>query len=560
MGRFFEHSLILLRKYQKYVIGAFFALLLVVGAVNLDDFGISYHEYASRNRGGLSLLFLNHKLDYTLYAKEKANGLTSKYGNENEESVSDTSILIHPSRERGALFDMVLVVGEVISGAKDKQAIFKLKHAITFLYFWISLIFFFMMMRLRITTALAFAGVALLFLSPRIFAHAFYNMKDIAFLSAYIIAAFTMLMYLQKKTLVWGVLHGLACAISVDIRIPVVILPALTALLVLVDVYVTNFSNWKKSVVRLTLFGVSFSVFTILLWESPIENFSYAFTKLGRFPSEVLMYFRGDTILSAELPWFYIPVWIGITTPIVNLLLFMVGLSCVGNDFFRKKERGFKHEYLFALSLLFAPLLIINAKSSVLYNEWRHLYFIYPFFILVAVYGLQGIQSMLKLKFRKVETLFFLLLQAIIGSLALNVYRLHPFQYNYFNAIAGDKVDSRYDDDYWGLSYIQGLKFVVEDSNNREVLIHTPLTIGRSNADMLDYNQRERLEFVAFESAEYLMSTRGGYYSENILKKYNLLDFKEVFSLESDDIKLPSVFKRFENMKNKSISGDEKNQ
>ena len=44
-------------------------------------------------------------------------------------------------------------------------------------------------------------GSLFLILSPRIFAHSFYNSKDLAFLSFFIISIYTMVRYLEEKTL-----------------------------------------------------------------------------------------------------------------------------------------------------------------------------------------------------------------------------------------------------------------------------------------------------------------------------------------------------------------------
>ena len=65
-------------------------------------------------------------------------------------------------------------------------------------------------------------------------------------------------------------------------------------------------------------------IFTIIfwpfLWEHPLNNFLYAFNRLSAFPAEVHMYFFGGVILSTELPWYYAPTWMAITTPILYIL------------------------------------------------------------------------------------------------------------------------------------------------------------------------------------------------------------------------------------------------
>ena len=45
------------------------------------------------------------------------------------------------------------------------------------------------------------------------------------------------------------------------------------------------------------------------------------------------------------------------------------------------------------LAIFFTPLFAVIFLHSVVYDSWRHLYFIYPSFLLIALYGFQKIIS-----------------------------------------------------------------------------------------------------------------------------------------------------------------------
>jgi hypothetical protein len=75
-----------------------------------------------------------------------------------------------------------------------------------------------------------------LLLSPRIFADAFYNSKDIPFLAAYTICLFSLLWFLDKPNFGRAALHGVFTAAMLAIRLPGLIMPALTGLGLLLGV------------------------------------------------------------------------------------------------------------------------------------------------------------------------------------------------------------------------------------------------------------------------------------------------------------------------------------
>ena len=82
----------------------------------------------------------------------------------------------------------------------DSQAIYWARHQLTFDFFAFSVFIFFLVgKKIFKDWRLGLLGALFLIVSPRIFAHSFYNPKDIPCLSAYIIAIYTMLLLLEKK-------------------------------------------------------------------------------------------------------------------------------------------------------------------------------------------------------------------------------------------------------------------------------------------------------------------------------------------------------------------------
>jgi len=84
-----------------------------------------------------------------------------------------------------------------------------IRHGVTFGYFYISLIAFFLLIRRCLDSDwLGLLGVLLLVLTPRIFAEAFYNIKDIGFLASFIIALFFYRRFIEKRDVTSAVWLG----------------------------------------------------------------------------------------------------------------------------------------------------------------------------------------------------------------------------------------------------------------------------------------------------------------------------------------------------------------
>ena len=134
----------------------------------------------------------------------------------------------------------------------------------------------------------AWHGGLLLVLSPRIFANAFYNSKDIPFLSMYIIAVFTLLCFLEKKTFPRALIHALVCGILIDIRILGVMVPFFTFVFIFMDL-VTGFrtkdGSLRRTALSFTVYIGCLAGFTILfwpvLWDGPVHHFLRAFREMN---------------------------------------------------------------------------------------------------------------------------------------------------------------------------------------------------------------------------------------------------------------------------------------
>ena len=131
-------------------------------------------------------------------------------------------------------------------------------------------------------------------------------------------------------------------------------------------------------------------------------------------------------------------------------------------DFLRNAKVYFKNSnernYMLYLLCFFAPVFAVINLHAVIYDDWRHLYFVYPAFVLLGAYF---ISKLLAGKFKWVAVGVIGLQVAMVGFF---MYQNHPFQQVYFNEIPSHDEQSlreNYELDYWGPSFKQGLEHLV---------------------------------------------------------------------------------------------------
>ena len=114
-------------------------------------------------------------------------------------------------------------------------------------------------------------------------------------------------------------------------------------------------------------------------------------------------------------------------------------------------------------------------RQPVIYNGWRHFYFLYAGFAVLAAWGLETLQ-------RRAKGLNG---AAIAGILALcmaadgvGILQNHPYQYAYYNFLAPADAEETMELDYWDVSTVNALRLLL-DSERNEAL---PLTVSGTDA------------------------------------------------------------------------------
>ncbi|MCD4813091.1 hypothetical protein K8S19_05310 [bacterium] len=464
----------------------------------------------------------------------------------------DEQLLTYRDRHYGAFFELVLYASEKTFHLTDTQKIYHSRHLITFIYFYISVIFFYLLCLFFLKDwRLALLGCTMLILSPRIFAHAFYNSKDIPFLSSFIIAMFTLVKFADKKTWFWALIHAVTTSICIDIRILGILILPLTFSMMFFN---SLFKKEKFSIfIRnhfLTYIVGSF-IFTILfqppLWNDPIKSFVAAFIVMAKFPWGQSVLFDGEIIKATKLPFSYIPIWISITTPLVYLFFFLVGIIDFVVKVISRKNRAYAEFHPFVLPLLwfFVPLLSIIVFRSTVYDAWRQMFFIYPALLLLAILGIRFsykvfLKLIQSLSFRFIKATSFVFVAIIFSPIIFSMITYHPYQNVYFNKLVGGISGARFnfEMDYWGLSNKQALEYILKHDQSDSIKIYADTTPARTNRFLLSPEQQARLSYVKLrEEADYIF---GGYRTRKNEYHYK----NEFYSVRVKGAKILSVFKK----------------
>ncbi|MCL5072517.1 MAG: glycosyltransferase family 39 protein, partial [Actinobacteria bacterium] len=488
MDRFIQF----LNRRYKLIIVIFFVIYFIAGILIYKDYGISLDEHSRRDSG-------------MVIVKYFLNG--------------DKALLQWKDRYYGPFLEIILILIEKsFNLTAELQSVYFMRHLVNFLVFFISVIVFYKMCKFLFKDwKYGLIGSLFLILSPRIFADSFFNSKDLAFMSFFLISMYTMMRFLEKKSLANAALHSLACAVAINVRIMGILIPLMTVVFFILDILIIkNESLSKKTASRNFLIYILTTAFVSVLlfptsWSNPLYSFLQAFSEMSRYHWNGYNLYLGEYVPGGKAPWHYTFIWVIITTPLLYTGLFFAGVFNAVRLFLKDSFDFYikNRHIIMAVLLFFLPLAALIIYKSVLYGGWRQTFFIYPAFLLMGIYGLNFMIEKINLKninFKKQmlrkKVIFVSLFAIIILSFANTLYFMaayHPYQNMYFNILAGKnmpEVKNNFEIDYWGVTYRKGFEYILAAEKNKNIKVYVSSYIGRWSAEILNNSERSRLIYV----------------------------------------------------------------
>lgn len=379
------------------------------------------------------------------------------------------------------------------------------------------------------------AGAIILVLYPRFFGGMFYNSKDIPLASAVMITLWGLLLLINnwknryiKYSFILGIFLGITLAIRV---IAIGIYPLIFGIGFLYALYKIRNKNLNKIDIKKLLQSglviilsslITATIFWPFVLISPLQNGIASIELMSNFHWTADVLFNGQFIAANELPSTYLPTWLLIGSPIITILLFILGLFVFIMKILKK---NFTESYKITIfiGLLISYLSIIIIKKATLYDSYRQILFLIPPIALIAGYGFTEVLAYLKLYKKYYLPMIFTVAISCSYILVLkDIYILHPYEYIYFNELVGGLQGAygKYETDYWGSCY-KDLAFWLNDNyknydNNKSITYLSSSDEGQITPYLLPIFKRtmNNPEF-------YLTFTRGN--SQNLYPNYKVI-------------------------------------
>ena len=503
---------------------AFCALFAVVGVAVLDDYGVGVDVQAQRQIAAANA-------DYI--------------------ATGATDLLYHKDyRYYGVAFEMPLLLAERALGLQDSRYVHLTRHLLSHLFFTAGGFACGMLAyRMLGSRWAALFSMLMFLLHPRLYAHSFFNSKDIPFAAMLIIALYLTHRAFRRDTISAFLLCGVGVGLAINLRpFGLTLLPMILAMRGL-DMWQAGRGEHKRILASAGVFAAAVLAITYIIhphyWENPLRFVELA-RVMAQHPTVVENLFMGEVHMSDAAQWNYVPAWFAITAPPVALALGALGCAAVCWQgvsrplaALRDREMRFRIMLLGCFAL---PVVVVVVLQSNIYNDWRQMYFLWAPFCLLAAVGLRALASGGAGEWARMGVAARLpgwvrgggIRQALAYGVAgvglittlTAMAALHPHQHLYFNALVDAKTPGalakRYDMDYWQLAQRQSLEYLL--ARYPDDILH--IWPGNKSLLILPQNDRERI----------LISRRLGeadYYIHPIFKRRSLPEEPVLHSVEA---------------------------
>jgi tetratricopeptide (TPR) repeat protein len=387
---------------------------------------------------------------------------------------------------------------------------FLTRHLTGALFFWLLLLFS-GLVGFQISGAFWVSALTVISMlaMPRLFGQAFGNLKDIPFAAGYMASIFFIIRLLKElpeprwSTSLW---LGLAIAFSCSVRIGGLILfgylgLALIAIFISKPFLLKQIFSTKSSVVRLLGQGLTILLIGyfagLLFWPFALQNvFLHPYESLQvmeQYKVSIRQIFGGEWLWSTQLPWYYLPKWLLISTP--EFLFFGFGgfLIFFFNKSIKQDNKQLFHE-LFLLFTLFFPLVYVIYIDANLYSGVRQMIFVLPVLAILSSIGFVSVYNLFSGKTGKSAFLIFCFLLIILP--VKHQFSTFPADYIFFNSISGGnkKAWSNYEYDYYFHGIKKPAEYLIELVGNKEITVATNCNLS----NYFDRNKNIQYKYVRY--------------------------------------------------------------
>ncbi len=513
-----------------------FTVYLLIGIRIFKDYGITVDDPIERDT---SLSVFNSLFPYTCTEEDNSETCPKK-----------EDMNTYWDKNHGTFLQQPTALAEYLKHYRmDLRTVFWIRHLWTFVNVFISQIFFFFLLKKRFNSASAgIFGILAFIFSPRLFGNSFYDIKDMLFYAWFVISLFFLGELFENPCWLTALLLGIVSAAAANERIIGGIIPALGILFLLQDAITKKYS-WKTIFTCLLILFSSVSLTWILItpvsWHNPFQQLwdviheSSNFIRLKDYKN----LYMGELVSASKLPWHYLPVWILISTPIFYSGLAIWGSVCSVYTICRKKLIPSKNQQLdiSMLLILILSLGYVILRRPILYDSWRHFFFLYAEILYFSVYAFDRLFKRKSTIIRLLLSIFCVISFAATGSWMV---KNHPYEGVYFNPFFRSYGLNHFDRDYWMLSTKECLEFITKNTEDARI------TIWDDGADIqnllysLSPQERSRISSINYgaggEPAAFLINNN--HTSKDPAMAYPF--YKLIHEIKVDQIPVAGIFER----------------
>jgi tetratricopeptide (TPR) repeat protein len=441
----------------KKVFWIILALMLFMMVYQSCDYGMNWDEPLSKTYGDYVLKF------YLSFGKDRS-------------LESDPNGAVRAMVFYGAFVE---VIASIINKFSSRDP-YDNHHLVTAIFGFIGVLFCGLTAKVLSGWRAAIISACFLFATPVYFANSMHNSKDIPFAVGTIASLYFIIVFLKE----WPKINHSVCsclaiaiAVTIGVRAGGIILIAYLGLFFLAKNLYSFFQGEytskqellkqiTKGIFPLGIISLASYIISLLFWPYALLNPVNAPTKALGFLSNINAFdsynlFEGRWIHRWEIPWYYIPKWIIVTTPLfISLAPILLVVLLV------LKKKIAKEQMLFSTMLLFAfvfPIFFIVIKKSNVYDGWRHMYFVYPPLVVVCALIWENLLSINKIQAQLVLSIVLLILFLEPFFFMLSN---HPNEQFYFSPLIGgiNGAFKNYEIDYYGTSLRGAIEWLATNS------------------------------------------------------------------------------------------------
>jgi hypothetical protein len=507
---------------------------LILGLIIFQDFGASwdepdYYRYAND----------------TLSAYSITDRLSGTFNLNNAMGPSDL-------RYYGPAF---LIVGEgfhALFSLLFPQALsIDIWHLTIYLSFLMGIFFFYKLAQRWVSITAATISTLLFASQPVLFGMSWINPKDIPFMVFFMGAIYLGLVFYDHAKLAFGkpdleqrnenvlsdqkpgsqrtalILSFIGACFLLGFTCATRIIGPFAALLVM-WIWVVNLK--RKSIPLIAVYGLlSFFIFFICwpyLWQNTLVNLIYVILRMVNFPDLHPVLFAGIIYDSRALPMSYLPTLFIKTLTEPAIILILMGLIVIVYRFIKKGIN--QVEILALLFWFFIPFLYFVITTPPLYDNYRQVLFIIPAAFLFSAFSIDWLCKKISNNWLNALIIFVVLFPGLLANI-----QLHPYEYAYYNSIAGgiQGAAHKYDVEYWVTCY----KNLTEQINSNEKGPVNVYVWGQP--DVVSFYADKNITVKSFNEAYY---TRGSLVVLPLRLESELLfpSYPIVYSVRLDNVDL----------------------